>query len=388
MDRLVVLGSTGSIGRQTLEVVRAMRDRFEIVGLAAGTSVEKLAEQAREFRPTAVAIGRREKVPLLRELLAGTGVDILEGEEGVRQLAALPEAELVVSAMVGMNGLLPTLAAIENGKRVALANKEVLVAAGDLVIAAAAASGAVILPVDSEHNALFQCLQGEERDSVSRVLLTASGGPFRGFSAEELAAVTTREALRHPRWNMGPKITIDSATLMNKGLEVIEAHHLFGLRWEQIGVLIHPESIVHSLVEFVDGSLKAQLSVPDMRHPIQFALTYPGRRRALVERLDLARLGRLTFEEPDLETFPCLKYAYQAGRMGGTAPAVLNAANEVAVATFLREEIPFASIPRIILTVLEEHKAETVHSIQQVLAADAWARDKAGMVAGGTCAGR
>ncbi|RMF73314.1 MAG: 1-deoxy-D-xylulose-5-phosphate reductoisomerase [Acidobacteria bacterium] len=348
--RLVILGSTGSIGTSALEVVDHLAPRFEVVGLVAGRRVELLAQQVTRYRPRIVACGDEDGARRLRALLDGGPVRprVVWGERGAIEAVREGEPDVVLAAIVGAAGLAPTLAAVETGATVGLANKEALVVAGRLMVERAAASGATLLPVDSEHNAIHQCLRSGRREEVRRLVLTASGGPFRGRAREELAGVSVAEALDHPTWSMGDKITIDSATLMNKGLEVIEAHFLFAADVGEIDVLVHPQSIVHSLVEFRDGSVIAQLGVPDMRHPIQYALTWPDRVAGCCPRLDLAELGTLTFEQPDLEAFPCLALAYEALRLGGDAPARLNAANEVAVEAFLDGRIGFLDIPRVI----------------------------------------
>ncbi len=377
VKNIVILGSTGSIGRQALDVVRAHPGRWRVAGLAAGRNAGLLAEQAREFRPAAVAMADGGAAAKLARELAPLGIEVLAGAEGLEMLAVLPEAHLVLSAMAGSAGLAPTYRAILAGKDVALANKETLVAGGPLVMEAVRRRGVRLLPVDSEHSGLFQCLQGQAPEGVRRLWLTASGGPFRGWRREDMAGVTVEAALRHPTWRMGARITIDSATLMNKGLEVIEAHWLFGIPYDRIEVLIHPESIVHALVETVDGSVLAQLSRPDMRLPIQYALSYPERWPGLPDPLDLARVGTLRFEPPDREAFPCLDLAYQAGRTGGTMPAVMNAAKEVAVDAFLAGEAGFLDIPRIIAGVMEQHSVKFRPGLEDVLEADAWARRRA-----------
>ncbi|MDT0631593.1 1-deoxy-D-xylulose-5-phosphate reductoisomerase [Rubrivirga sp. S365] len=343
---VAVLGSTGSIGRQTLEVAALFPERVRVRSLAAGAGWEALAEQARRVRPARAVIADEGAYVPLRDALAGTGVEVAAGDDAVAALAA--DAEVVVAAVVGVAGLASTLAAARAGARVALANKESLVVGGALVAAACAESGAVVVPVDSEHSALFQCLVGEDPASVERLLLTASGGPFRDRPARTFDAITPAEALRHPNWSMGAKVTVDSATMMNKGLEVIEAHWLFGVEPERIGVVVHPQSVVHSVVEFVDGSSKAQLGVPDMKVPIQVALSYPERWPAPHERLDWPAAGPLDFVAPDPERFPCLTLAYDALRAGGAAPAALNAANEVAVARFLDGAVRFTDVPRLV----------------------------------------
>jgi 1-deoxy-D-xylulose-5-phosphate reductoisomerase len=358
MKRLAVLGSTGSIGRQTLDVVRWHPDEFQIVGLVAGQPSETFAAQVREFQPSLTCLTAAQGAAPLVDIATDASVDLL------------------VVATSGTVGFRPTIAALRSGKPVALANKETLIMAGHLVTRAAAQGGAALLPIDSEHSAIWQCLVGEEpyRERVRRLLLTASGGAFRDRPVGELASVTPAEALRHPTWNMGPKITIDSATLMNKGLEVIEAHWLFGLPFESIDVLIHHQSVIHSLVEFVDGSVKAQLGVPDMRLPIQYALAHPARLSAPAERLDLTAVGQLTFAPVDHEKYPCLELAYSAGRSGGTAPTVLNAANEVAVARFLKDDLRFPQIARLIDAALGAHSVVADPSLDEVESADAWAR--------------
>ncbi len=374
MKRLAVLGSTGSIGESTLEVVRRFPEKFHVASLAAGGGrVERLAAQARETGASFVAVPRVEDADRLR-LLLGSEVEIGWGAEGLVRAAAGVETDLVVSAIVGVAGLVPTYAALLEGRDVAVANKETLVAAGELVVAAAREYGGRILPVDSEHSALFQALEGRRVEDVSRLILTASGGPFRGRSVESLATVTVDEALAHPRWAMGPKITVDSATLMNKGLEVIEAHWLFGISGERIEVAVHPQSVVHSLVEFVDGSMLAQLGVPDMKGPIAYALNYPTRLPMPDLRLDLSGAGPLSFEAPDRRTFPCLDLAYAALREGGTAPAVLSGANEAAVDAFLRGTISFLSIARVADAALQAHEKRVLDSVHTALESDRWAR--------------
>ena len=362
LKRLAVLGSTGSIGRQTLEVVRALPGRFRVVGLAAGSNLDLLTGQVDEFRPRFVSYTTPGKTP--------SGCELITLEE----MAAHPGVDLVVIATAGTAGLGALLAAAAAGKTIALANKESLVAAGGLVTATVKKGGARILPVDSEHSAVFQCLLGEKQPP-RRIILTASGGPFRGFSHGRLASVTVAQALAHPSWSMGKKVTIDSATLMNKGLEVIEARWLFNVSIDDVTVLVHPQSIVHSMVEFADGSIKAQLGLPDMRLPIQFALTFPDRpHNASLPRLDWADVKNLAFEPPDMENFPCLSLAIYAGRVGGTVPAVLCAADEVAVELFLAGRIGFTGIPRLVERTLEKHSPVSEPSLDDILAAGAWAR--------------
>ena len=369
MTGLAILGSTGSIGRQTLEVVRHLR-RFRVVGLAAGRNVTLLEEQAREFSPSLLWADRESDY--LQQKAAGLRARWAPMEE----MACHPDVGIVVVATPGKAGLLPTLAAVRAGKVVALANKEVLVMAGHLVMDTARQHGAELRPVDSEHSAIWQCLWGEDRASIARIILTGSGGPFRDLSLDDLARVTADEALRHPTWQMGHKVTVDSATLINKGLEAIEAHWLFGVPFDKIEVVLHRESIVHSLVEFRDGSIKAQLGMPDMRLPIQCALTYPQRLPfgGRVKRLDLTQLGTLAFCQPEPRRFPSLSLALEAGRRGGTFPAAMAAADEVAVEHFLAGRIGFMDIPRAIEATLTAHQGTDETSLEDVLAADAWAR--------------
>ncbi|TET26971.1 MAG: 1-deoxy-D-xylulose-5-phosphate reductoisomerase [Dehalococcoidia bacterium] len=369
--RLAVLGSTGSIGQQTLEVVRALPHRFCIVGLAAGKNISLLSQQIDEFKPR-FAYYQGKKSP------AYPDCQLLSAEE----IAGHPEIDTVVIATPGRAGLMPTLAAVKAGKTVALANKESLVMAGEIITSQAKKNKARILPVDSEHSAIWQCLQGE-KEKVSQLILTASGGPFYGYSPARLEKVSVQQALKHPSWRMGRKVTIDSATLMNKGLEVIEAHWLFNIAVDSIRVLIHPQSIVHSMVEFTDGSVKAQLSYPDMRLPIQYALTYPERLPNLqLPRLDWGNISQLTFEPADLDAFPCLKLAIEAGKKGGTYPAVLCAADEVAVDLFLSQRIKFTAIACLIEEILGHHQATAQPSLSQIIAADHWARQKVLKLAG------
>jgi 1-deoxy-D-xylulose-5-phosphate reductoisomerase len=378
MKRLAILGSTGSIGVTTLDLVARFPERFEIVALAAGRNVRRLAEQARRFRPRVLAAGSTAAADALRRELPEFADRIECGADGLSAVATAADADLVVSALVGAVGLEPTLSAIRSGKDVALANKEVLVVAGELITAEARTAGVQVFPLDSEHNAIFQALQGHCRDEVRRLVLTASGGPFLHRPRHTFASVTRDEALRHPTWKMGDKITIDSATLMNKGLEVIEARWLFDVAVENIDVLIHPQSVVHSMVEYMDGSVLAQLGIPDMAIPISYALAYPERLPLdHLPSLDLAAAGRLEFAAPDLEKFPCLGLAYEALRAGGAAPAVLNAANEVAVAAFLSGHIAFVDIPAILAAVLNAHRPVAAASLEALLQEDRRARDLA-----------
>jgi 1-deoxy-D-xylulose-5-phosphate reductoisomerase len=374
VKRLAVLGSTGSIGRQTLEVVRALPDRFRIVGLAVGRNTKLLAEQIEEFRPD--FIYHRDKGG--QTLKTGTDYKLLSLEE----IACHPDVDTVVVATSGKAGLKATLAAVRAGKTIALANKESLVMAGEIITAEARQSGAQILPIDSEHSAIWQCLRGE--NTPSRLILTASGGPFRDYSTEELKKVTVEQALEHPSWQMGKKVTIDSATLMNKGLEVIEARWLFDIPVDSVSVIIHPQSIIHSMVEFADGSVKAQLSYPDMRLPIQYALTYPERfTNEQLRKIDWKDIKAFTFEQPDFETFPCLRLAIEAGREGGTCPAVLCAADEAAVELFLARRIGFTDIARLVEQVLSRHESSHNPTLEEIMAADGWAREQVKQLAGG-----
>lgn len=375
---IAILGSTGSIGRNTLRVIEALGERsFRVVALAAGGNVKKLAEQVAQHHPEVVSVESQSSAEDLSATLIDLHVElprILTGEQGLVEVATHSWADIVVSGTVGAVGFVPTLRALEAGKRVALANKETLVMAGELMTRAAEKSGAELLPVDSEHNALHQCLRGEKRAEVRRLILTASGGPFRTSNTAEMHSASVAEALRHPTWNMGDKITIDSATLMNKGLEVIEAHWLFGFSADQIEIVVHPESVVHSMIELVDGSVIAQLGVTDMRHAIQYALTYPARYPCDLPALNLTELSALHFEAPDLERFPCIRLAYRALRAGGTLPAALNAANEEAVQAFIDERISLTDIPKVIGEVIDAHNIQVVDNLDTVLAADSSAR--------------
>ncbi len=375
MKTIAVLGSTGSVGVTTLDVVSRFSDRFRVAAMAAGRNVKLLAEQVRRFRPELVSVADGEAAGQLKELLGGYKVEITTGLEGATAVATWPQAQLVVSALVGALGLRPTLRAIEAGKDIAFANKEVLVVAGEVVTRAAQANGVKLLPVDSEHNALFQCLEGRKRSAVKRIILTASGGPFRTWPRERFEQISVADALKHPTWQMGAKITIDSATLMNKGLEVIEARWLFGLDASQISVIIHPQSIIHSMVEMIDGSVLAEMAIPDMAIPVAYALAFPERLPMdHLRPLSLADSGALTFEQPDLTRFPCLRLAYQALETGGTMPACLNAANEELVAGFLAKRIRFLEIPRHIETVMGRHHGGPARSLEDVLETDSWAR--------------
>ena len=376
MKRVVLLGSTGSIGTSTIKVVEDLPDRLRLVGLAAGNNTELLLEQTRKHQPEAISIADPLKAKELRGVL-GTSTEVLSGTEGLIKLATLPSADIVLIAIVGTTGLQPALAAIRAGKDIAIASKEILVMAGEIVMSEARRNGVRVLAVDSEHSAIFQCLDGKSPDSVRKLWLTASGGPFRRTPREEFAAITVERALKHPSWVMGRKITIDSATLFNKGLEMIEARWLFDIEMDRVGVVVHPQSVVHSMVEFVDGSMIAQLSTPDMCLPIQYALTYPDRVSSDRVQTNLAKLGTLTFEEPDPERFPALDIARRAAKAGGTMPAVFNAANEVAVDEFVNKRITFCQIPETVARTLERHKVVAHPTLEQILQADAWARVEA-----------
>jgi 1-deoxy-D-xylulose-5-phosphate reductoisomerase len=383
MKTLAVLGSTGSIGLTTLSIVERFADRFRVAALAAGKNVERLCAQIEEFRPQVVSVEGEEQAAEVRSRLPQFRGELCWGAEGLLRVATAP-ADLLVSALVGAVGLQPTLAAIEAGRDVALANKEVLVVAGEVVTGAARRRGVRLFPTDSEHNAVFQALQGQRRERLRRIILTASGGPFRGHSATQLESVTREQALQHPTWKMGNKITVDSATLMNKGLEVIEARWLFDLPPERIEVVIHPQSIVHSMVEFEDGSVIAQLGIPDMTIPISYVLAYPERLDlGHLAPLDLTATGPLSFERPDLERFPCLGLAYTALARGGSVPAVLNAANEVAVQAFLDGRLRFVDIPRLLRAVMDEHVPDGAPDVEALLAVDRWARAAARAQLGG-----
>ncbi len=373
MKNVVLLGSTGSIGTSTLKVAEDLPDRIRLVGLAAGNNAQRLFEQAQKFKPEAVSISDPAKA---RELQTGLGTHprVFTGDDGLLQLATLPSADIVLIAIVGTAGLQPALAAIRAGKDIAVASKEILVMAGEIVMQEARRQGVRVLPVDSEHAAIFQCLEGKAPASVRRLWLTASGGPFRRTPKEEFPAITVERALKHPSWVMGNKITIDSATLFNKGLEMIEARWLFDVEMSRVGVVVHPQSVIHSMVEFVDGSLLAQLSTPDMCLPIQYALTYPERVSSERVQTDFTQIGTLTFEAPDPERFPALNLARRAGETGGTLPAVLNAANEVAVEAFCQRRIRFPGISETVARVMDRHQPVAHPDLPQILEADAWAR--------------
>jgi 1-deoxy-D-xylulose-5-phosphate reductoisomerase len=378
MKKIVVLGSTGSIGQSTLDVVRKNPDRFNVVGLAEGHDALQLAHQVREFKPSLVSVRDEAAAKALKELMGADCPEVTYGIEGACKVAEMKEADTVVSAIVGAAGIKPTLAAIDAGKVIALANKETLVAAGDLVMVRAKEKGVTILPVDSEHSAIFQSLIGHRREDIVKLMLTASGGPFREMPTQELEKVTVEQALNHPRWSMGAKITVDSATLMNKGLEVIEATWLFDMPPSQVDVVIHPQSIVHSMVYYRDGCVMAELGDPDMRAPIAYALSYPERVESGVGELDLAKAGTLTFEKPDRDKFPALNLAYDAMNAGRSMPAVMNAANEVAVQSFLEGRIGFGDIVRSVTRVMEAHEPRKFSTVDELMEIDRWAREKAG----------
>ena len=372
MKKIAILGSTGSIGTQTLDVVREHSDELQVVALAAGSNKERLKEQIKEFHPKLVSLSDEKKAQELKEELAGEQVEVVCGMEGLNEVAGADSADVVVTAVVGMMGILPTMEAIKKGKDIALANKETLVTAGHLIIPMAKEYGVSILPVDSEHSAIFQSLQGEPKAALDKILLTASGGPFRGKSAEFLETVTLEDALNHPNWSMGPKITIDSSTMVNKGLEVMEAKWLFGVDYSQIEVVIQPQSIIHSMVQYVDGAIIAQLGTPDMRVPIEYALFYPERRSLSGDRLDFSKLSQITFEKPDYKVFRGLSLAIEAGKTGGTMPTVFNAANERAVAKFLKGEIKYTDIVRSIEKCMDAHKVSAHPDLEEILATEQW----------------
>ncbi|MDO8723444.1 MAG: 1-deoxy-D-xylulose-5-phosphate reductoisomerase [Syntrophales bacterium] len=376
IKKLTVLGSTGSIGVNTLNIIRNNTDKYSVVALAAGRNVDLLHKQIMEFEPQLVAVKNETVAKKLRDLLgSASGTEILYGNDGYRRVAAANEADMVVSALAGAAGLLPTMAAIEAGKDIALANKEAMVMAGEIVTERARVRGSRILPIDSEHSAIFQCLLGHRQQDIRRIILTASGGPFFHLPTEELCHVTPAQALNHPNWNMGEKITIDSASMMNKGLEAIEARWLFDVEFDNIQIHVHPQSIVHSLVEYIDGSVIAQLGKPDMKLPIAYALSFPERTPSMEAPLNLLTVGPLEFFPPDFDKFPNMKLAYEAGRQGGTMPAVLNAANEVAVQAFIEKRISFPQITNVIEAALSRHSIDKIDTIEDVIRADIWARE-------------
>lgn len=378
MKKIALLGSTGSIGTSTLEVVAQHPDEFQIVGLSAGSNIELLASQVKQFRPEIVSVGKPEYMEQLREYIGDAWLpEIVYGKEGLIQVASHASANFVMTAVVGSVGVEPTLSAIKAGKTIGLANKETLVSAGHIVMEAAKKHNVAIIPVDSEHSAIFQSLQGNSMDDVARIILTASGGSFRHLSRDELKQVSIQDALNHPNWNMGAKVTIDSATMMNKGLEVLEAHWLFGLPFEQIECVLHYESIIHSMVEYKDRAVIAQLGTPDMKVPIQYALSYPRRLDLKTQPLDLISCGTLHFARMDFDRYPMLQLAYECGKRGGTLPTVMNAANEVAVERFLKNDISFLQIEELVKTVCEKHDVASNPELEVIFAADRWAREQA-----------
>jgi len=367
MKKLSILGSTGSIGTQTLDIVKNNPHEFKVVGLTANKNIELLKNQINEFKPESVAVMDNEKADLLKE---DVDINVYSGIDGIIKIAALDETDTIVNSLVGSIGVKPTVEAIRNKKNIALANKETLVTAGSIVMEEVKKNDVNLMPIDSEHSAIFQCLNGENIDDINKIIITASGGPFKDYTKQQLENVSVNDALNHPTWNMGNKITIDSATLMNKGFEVIEAHWLYGIGYKDIEVVTHPQSIIHSLVEFKDNSTVAQLSLPDMKMPIQYALSYPKRFELNVKKLNLTEVKNLSFEKPNFELFPCLKYAYDAGNIGGTMPAVLNAVNEVAVYAFLDNKIKFLDIPRLIKTMMEKHNVIKNPVLNEILEID------------------
>ena len=375
MKKISLLGSTGSIGVNTLDVVERNPESFQILAMSAGSNVDLFAEQIRKFKPRVVALFDTQKISTLKEQVVDLDVEILSGEEGIFEVATISEVDVVVSGVVGKAGLLPAIEALKAGKNLALANKETLVIAGELVLKEAQKTGSTIIPIDSEHSAIFQALNGEKKERIKKIILTASGGPFRTFSLNEMENIKVKDALNHPNWEMGKKITIDSSTMMNKGLEYIEAKWLFGVE-TPVEIIVHAQSIIHSMIEFVDTSIIAQLGIPDMRVPIAYALTYPDRFECNLPSLDLAAMENLTFEAPDFNRFPCLQLAVDAMEMGQTMPAVLNAANEIAVQAFLDELIPYKDIAELIRMVMHNHIPAKLNELQDVLDADQWAREE------------
>ena len=375
MKKISLLGSTGSIGTNVLDVIERNPEKFQILGMSAGNNVDLFAKQIRKFKPRVVALFDTKKIPTLKERIADLDIEILSGEEGTIAVATLPEADVVVSGVMGSAGLLPAIHALKSGKNLALANKETLVIAGELVLREAKKTNSQIIPIDSEHSAIFQVLNGEKKEQIKKIILTASGGPFRTFSFDQMETVTVKDALKHPNWDMGAKITIDSSTMMNKGLEYIEAKWLFGVN-TPVEIIVHAQSIIHSMIEFVDTSIIAQLGIPDMRVPIAYALTYPDRFECDLPSLDLTTMGNLTFEAPDFERFPCLRLAIDAMEIGKTMPAVLNAANEIAVQAFLEELISYKDIAELIRMVMQNHNPSPLKELQDVLIADRWAREE------------
>ncbi|MDR6883895.1 1-deoxy-D-xylulose-5-phosphate reductoisomerase [Bacillus sp. 3255] len=373
MKKIAILGSTGSIGTQTLDIVQHNPEKFQVEAISGGYNTKLLIEQVKQFRPKLVSVATKELADEVASCVPAQ-TTVLHGEQGLLEVAASTDADLLVTALVGSQGLKPTMAAIGAGKHIGLANKETLVSAGHIVTSAVRSKGVDLLPIDSEHSAIYQCLNGENRSQIAKITLTASGGSFRDRTRQELEGVTVEQALQHPNWSMGAKITIDSATMVNKGLEVIEAHWLFDLSYDQIDVIIHPESVIHSYVEFIDNSIIAQLGNPDMRVPIQYALTFPDRYPTPTKRLNLAEAGRLNFREMDYERYPCMRMAFESGRQGGTTPTVYNAANEVAVARFLKGEITFLQIEQVIEAALQQHESFANPELELIHEQDQWAR--------------
>lgn len=374
--RIAILGSTGSIGCSALDLLRQIPERFEIVGLTANENISLLRKQVEEWQPRVIAVMDEEKCKEIRTSINLRKTDVLSGIEGISEVAVRKDVDLVLSAIVGSAGLTPTMAAIEAGKQIALASKEPVVMAGELLMAEVTRRGATLIPVDSEPNAIFQCLQGRKKESIRRLIVTASGGPFRNLSREEMSRVTPEEALSHPAWKMGKKISVDSATMVNKGLEVIEAHYMFGIPVSKIGVVVHPEAKIHGMVEFIDGNILAVIGVTDMRAPIQYALTYPEKIPTPIKPLDLSQISPLTFQTPDTAKFPGLQCGYEAAEAGGTMPAVLNAANEIAVAAFIERKIGFLDITDLCRKVMSKHKAGQKPGMEEILEADRWAREE------------
>ena len=375
MKRVTLLGATGSIGTSCLQVIKANHDEFKVIGLSTHHRVDLLYEQCLQFKPDMVCITGKDFAIEFIEKIEQLGIEVTTGKDGLKELASRSDVDILINALVGARGLLPTLAAIEQKVDIAIANKEILVMAGEIIINLAEENGVRILPIDSEHSAIFQCLQGEDQSRVNRLILTASGGPFQNYSVEQLEHVTLKQALKHPNWCMGSKITIDSATMMNKGLEVIEAHWLFRVPVSRIEVVVHPESIIHSMVEFIDGAIKAQLGIPDMKIAIQYALTYPDRKFIQNERLSFNLINKLTFEPPDFHKFPAASFGYEALLKGGTTPAVLNAANEEAIQCFIQQEIKFNQITMLVGQAIEQHRPVPNPDLDEILAADIWARN-------------
>lgn len=367
MKNICILGSTGSVGTQAIDIIRNKKSEYRLIAISGNSNIDLLYAQAVEFRPDYVAVMDNRVYSTLSDKLKNYGITVLKGIEGLKYISTLDQVDIVLTSVVGIIGLTPTIAAIQAGKIIALANKETLVVGGELITSELKKSKSTILPVDSEHSAIFQCMNGEDTKSINRIILTASGGPFRGKSKSELIDVTPEQAIKHPKWNMGKKISIDSATLMNKALEVIEAHWFFNIKYENIEVVVHPQSIIHSMVEYIDGSIISQMSNTDMKHPIQYAFDYPNRNLTAVGYLDLIGNGNLTFERPDIETFECLKFGYTAGKIGGTMPTVMNAANEEAVKQFLNGKIRFLDIPDIIRESMETHTVDYELTIEKII---------------------